>query len=216
MELLNNLDLLQQTWLATTDPSFPPEMKLFDHQIHCNMRYSIPSQLSDLHQSQQKIRVHKKLFIASLAKDVSDFVVEFTHGRSYELYRTILIDNQRYSADSINTKRSTHDGCVLYENSGAPGVGFLETIVKLIDLNDFALIIRPVILHSTADILPMNNRIYSCTNVLYGTSHGSSIIVINHTCLMQKLAFRMGTNSDFPSHDKSMFFFQFPNRRSST
>lgn len=216
MELLNNIDLLQQTWLATTDPSFPPQMQLFDHQIHCNMRYSIRSHLSDVHQSQQKIRVHKKLFITSLAKDVSDFIVKFTHGRSYELYGTILIDNQRYSADCISTKRSTHDGCVLYDKGGTPAVGFLETIVKFIDKNDFALIIRPVVLHSTADILSMGNRIYSCTNVLYGTPYGSSITIINHTCLMQKLAFRSGTNSDFPPLVKSMFFFQFPNRRSST
>jgi hypothetical protein len=34
IELLKNIYLLQQTWLATTDSSFPEKMKLFDHQIH--------------------------------------------------------------------------------------------------------------------------------------------------------------------------------------
>lgn len=109
-----------------------------------------------------------------------------------------------------------HTMVVFYMTRVAHPVGFLETIVKFIDKNDFALIIRPAILHSTADILSMGNRIYSCTNVLYGTPYGSSITIINHTCLMQKLAFRSGTNSDFPPLVKSMFFFQFPNRRSST
>ncbi|CAF1617673.1 unnamed protein product [Rotaria magnacalcarata] len=59
VEMLNNVDLLQQTWLATNDPSFPYEMQLFDHQIHGNIRYSAPTCLSDLY-NQRKARLYKK------------------------------------------------------------------------------------------------------------------------------------------------------------
>ncbi|CAM4839468.1 unnamed protein product [Rotaria magnacalcarata] len=59
VEMLNNVDLLQQTWLATNDPSFPYEMQLFDLQIHGNIRYPAPTCLSDLY-NQQKARLYKK------------------------------------------------------------------------------------------------------------------------------------------------------------
>jgi hypothetical protein len=84
VELLNNIDLLQQTWLATTDPSFPPEILLFDQQINSNMRYSIPKSLSDLNH-RHKPRLHKKMSINTLAKDVSDFIFKYTGDRSYIL-----------------------------------------------------------------------------------------------------------------------------------
>jgi hypothetical protein len=213
-ELLKNIDLLQQTWLATTDSSFPPEMKLFDHQIHSNMRYSIPTHISDLHR--HHTRVHKKMSITCLAMDVSNFILKSTRDRSYLLYKTILVDGQRYSADSINIHRPTHDGCILYDKNNVSAIGFLETVIHFIDNNEFSLVIRPVILYSTADTLSMNDRIYQCTNVLYGTSDGSSIEDLHYRFVIQKLAFRYGTDLNFPPLVKSMFFFQFPNLRAST
>jgi hypothetical protein len=215
VELLQNIDLLQQTWLGTTDSSFPPEMQLFDLQIHSNMRYAIPTSLSDLHH-RHTARVHTKMSISALATDVSEFVVKFTGDGSYVLYKTIFVNRQRYSADPININRSTHDGCVLYDKNNITKVGFLETIIYFIDNNELSLVIRPVILQSTSDTLSINNHIYRCTNILYGTAHGSSIEAIHYKSLMQKLAFRYGTNLNFPPLVKSMFFFQFPNLHSST
>ncbi|CAF1201904.1 unnamed protein product [Rotaria magnacalcarata] len=153
--------------------------------------------------------------IDSLITNVSNFVLKSTSGRSYILYKTIFINNQRYSADPINIHRPIHDGCVLYDNHGTAAVGFLETVINFLEDKGIFLVIRPVILNSTADILTINNRIYRCTNVLYGSSHGSSLELIHHKSLIQKLAFRYGINSEFPSLVKSMFFFQFPNLRSS-
>ncbi|CAF4236801.1 unnamed protein product [Rotaria sp. Silwood2] len=217
IELLKNIDLLQQTWLATKDSSFPPEMRLFDHQIHSNMRYSIPRQISDLnHHNRHQIRAYKKVPITSLETDVSDFVIKYAGDRSYVLYKTVVVHDQRYSADSINIHRSTHDGCIVYDKNDTPTIGFLETTIHLIDNNEFSLIMRPVILYSTADTLSINDRVYKCTNVLYGTPHGSSIEAVHYKFLIQKLAFRYGTDLNFPPIVKSMFFFQFPNLRSST
>jgi hypothetical protein len=51
--------------------------------------------------------------------------------------------------------------------------------------------------------------VYKCTNILYGTTHGSSIEVIHYKSLIQKLAFRYGTNLKFPPLVQSMFFFNF-------
>jgi hypothetical protein len=167
VELLKNIDLLQQTWLATTDSSLPPEMQLFDRQTHSNMRYSIPMFLSDLHHHHHhKPRVHTKTFISALTKDVSHFIFKFTGDRSY----------------------------VLYDKNDITKVGFLETIINFIDNNELSLVIRPVILHSTADTLSINDGVYRCTNILYGTSHGSSIEIIHYKSLVQKLAFRYGTD----------------------
>ncbi len=132
------------------------------------------------------------------------------------LYKSIFIDHQRYSADPINIHRVTHDGCVLYDKDDVTKVGFLETIINFVDNNELSLVMRPVILHSTSDTLSINDRVYRCTNILYGTPHGSSIEVIHYKSLIQKLAFRYGTNSNFPPLVKSMFFFQFPNLHSST
>jgi len=215
VELIKNIDLLQQTWLGTTDPSFPPEMQLFDRQITSNMRYSIPTDLSAVHHH-HKPRLHKKISINSLAEDVSNFILGFTGIRSYFVFKTIFINQQRYSADPINIHRKTHDGCVLYDKNGEPVVGFVEAIIHFVDDNELSLLIRPVILYSTADRLSINNHLYKCTNILYGTTHGSSIEVIRYKSLIQKLAFRYGTDLNFPSVVRSMFFFQFPNLRSST
>ncbi|CAF2746973.1 unnamed protein product [Rotaria sp. Silwood2] len=206
IELLKNIDLLQQTWLATKDSSFPPEMRLFDHQIHSNMRYSIPRQISDLnHHNRHQIRAYKKVPITSLETDVSDFVIKYAGDRSYVLYKTVVVHDQRYSADSINIHRSTHDGCIVYDKNDTPTIGFLETTIHLIDNNEFSLIMRPVILYSTADTLSINDRVYKCTNVLYGTPHGSSIEAVHYKFLIQKLAFRYGTDLNFPPIVKSIF-----------
>ena len=83
IELLKNIDLLQQTWLATTDASFSPQMQLFDRQIHSNMRYSIPRHISHLnHHNHHQIRAHTEMLITSLEKDVSDFVIRYAGDRS--------------------------------------------------------------------------------------------------------------------------------------
>ena len=147
---------------------------------------------------------------------MSNFVLTFTSIQSSVLYKTIFVDHQRYSADSTDVHRSTHDGCVLYCKNNPPAIGFLETIIGFTDNNKLSFVIRSVTMYSKADTLSINKRKYRCTNVLYGTSHGSSLEVIHHQSLIQKLAFRYGTDLNFPPLIKSMFFFQFPNLRSST
>ena len=180
------------------------------------MRFSIPTYLSDFHDHQHKTRIHTKISIASLATDVSDFISKFAGDRTYVLYRTIFVSRQRCSADPINIYRSTHDGCVLYDSNDVSAVGFLQATIHFIDNNELSLIIRPVILYSTSDTLSIDDRVYSCTNVLYGTAHGSSTEAIHYKFLIQKLAFRFGRNPNFPPLVNSMFFFQFPNLHRST
>ena len=193
--------------MARSDPSIPPEIQLFDYQIHCNHHYSIPNYLSDFQHHQPKIRIHKKISIASLPTDVANFIFKFAGRQSYLLYKTIFIDRQRYSADPVNIHRSTHDGCVLYDLNDIPTIGFIQALIHFIDKNEFYIVVRSVILYSTADTLSINNRVYTCTNVLYGIPHGSSIEAAHYKFLMHKLAFRYGTNPNFPPLVNSMFFF---------
>ncbi|CAF3859359.1 unnamed protein product, partial [Rotaria sordida] len=188
IELLRNLDLLQQTWLATSYSSLPSELKIFDYQINAS----------------------------SLAPDVKKFVTKYTGGQSYNLYKTVFVEQQRFTSDRIDIFRRTLDGCLMYNRKNIPAIGFLETIISFDNGNEPVLVIRPVSLLATADTMSINHRIYKCTNVLYGTYHGTTLEVTNLDCIIQKLAFRRGTNVKFPPIPNSMFFFQYPNRSGST
>ncbi|CAF3944826.1 unnamed protein product, partial [Rotaria sordida] len=188
IELLRNLDLLQQTWLATSDSSLPSELKIFDYHINAS----------------------------SLAPDVKKFVTKYTGGQSYNLYKTVFVEQQRFTSDRIDIFRRTHDGCLMYNRKNIPAIGFLETIISYDNGNEPVLVIRPVSLLATADTMSIKHRIYKCTNVLYGTYHGTTLEVTNLDCIIQKLAFRRGTNIKFPPIPNSMFFFQYPNRSGST
>jgi hypothetical protein len=214
IELLRNIDLLQQTWLATSDSSFPPEMQLFDRQIHSSTRLAIPTHL--LHFRHPTVRLHKKLMPTSLPTDVHNFVLQCVGIRSSTLFKTLYIDRQRYSADGTDDSRVTHDGCVLYEDNGTAKVGFLEAVIRFENQYELALVIRPVNLSSAADILAIAGRIFKCTNVLYGKLDGSTLELTRVKCLIQKLAFRTDANSNRDSPSNSMFFFQFPNLQAST
>ncbi|CAF3775430.1 unnamed protein product [Rotaria sp. Silwood1] len=214
IELLRNLDLLQQTWLATSDSSLPSELKIFDYQINASTRYAIPSRLS--HLNQHITRFHKKVHLGSLAPDVKKFVTKYTGGQSYNLYKTVFVEQQRFTSDRIDIFRRTHDGCLMYNRKNIPAIGFLETIISFDNGNEPVLVIRPVSLLATADTMSINHRIYKCTNVLYGTYHGTTLEVTSLDCIIQKLAFRRGINVKFPPIPNSMFFFQYPNRSGST
>ncbi|CAF3415759.1 unnamed protein product [Rotaria socialis] len=190
IEFLRNLDLLKQTWLIMSDSSLRPDLKAFD----------------------QNINVH----LDSLAPIVKKFVVESTNRRSYNLFKTMIYGRQRFSSDHVNIFRRTHDGCLLYKKNNLPIIGFLETVISFTNDDEPLLVIRPVNLISTADSMSINDRIYRCTNVLYGTHRGTTVEATNLQCIIQKLAFRPGTDVKFPPANNTMFFFQYPNRSGST
>ena len=79
-------------------------MKLFDYQIHCNMRFSIPTYLSDFHDYQHKTRMHTKISIASLATDVSDFISKFAGDRTYSGYQNYPTSSHTFFSRSISYK----------------------------------------------------------------------------------------------------------------
>ncbi|CAF3258541.1 unnamed protein product, partial [Rotaria sp. Silwood2] len=214
VELLNSLDLLQQTWLATSDPSLPSELKIFDQMINASLRYAIPSRVS--YRNQNTVRLHTKVHLGSLAPDVKSFVIKYTAQRTYNLFKTTFYEQQRFSSDRVDIFHRTHDGCLMYKKNNLPAIGFLETIISFGNDHEPVLIIRPVSLISTADSMSIHGRIYRCTNVLYGTYHRTTIEITNLQSIVQKLAFRPGTDVKFPSVHKSMFFFQYPNRSGST
>jgi hypothetical protein len=81
--------------------------------------------------------------------------------------------------------------------------------IYLIDNNELLLVIRSVILHSTADTLLLSDRKYEYTNVLHEASHESLVDVLHRKFLIQKLAFKYRTDLNFPPLVKSMFFFNF-------
>ncbi len=189
-------------------------MQLFDHQINSNIRCAVPKELFAVHHD--KARLLKKVSLNSLKEDISNYIINFTGARSYLIFKTIFVNGQRYSADPIDVRRITHDGCILYAKNNIPAVGFIEAVVHFLVEDEIFIIIRPVILYATADTLSINNHLYKCNNILYGTSNGSSMESADYRSLIQKLAFRYGINSNFPALPQSMIFFQFPNLRSST
>ncbi|CAF1075042.1 unnamed protein product [Rotaria sp. Silwood1] len=154
--------------------------------------------------------------IGSLAPDVKKFVTKYTGGQSYNLYKTVFVEQQRFTSDRIDIFRRIHDGCLMYNRKNIPAIGFLETIISFDNGNEPVLVIRPVSLLATADTMSINHRIYKCTNVLYGTYHGTTLEVTSLDCIIQKIAFRRGINVKFPPIPNSMFFFQYPNRSGST
>jgi hypothetical protein len=178
------------------------------------MRCAISSVLPQLHQ--HTTRVHKKVLLSSMAPDVSDFVVKYTGQRSYKLFKTVFSEQQRFASDRNDIFRKTHDGCLMYMRNNSPAVGFLETIISFDNDNELVLVMRPVNLISTADSMSINNRIYRCTNILYGSHHGTTIEVASLKCIIQKLAFRSGIDVKFPPLCNSMFFYQYPNLSGST
>ena len=151
-----------------------------------------------------------------MEKNLSNFIFKFTGNRTYMLYKSVFVNQQRYSADAIDTYRSTHDGCLLYEKNNVTKVGFLKAIIYFADDQEISLVIQPVNLQSTADTLSINGRSYRCTNILYGTPEGTLTEIIDYQAIIQKLAFRYGTNRNCPPLINSMFFFQFPNLASTT
>ncbi len=205
---------MQQTWIATSDPSFPFEMKIFDQQINASMRRTIPSRLS--HTNQQMIRFYKKVQFNSLDSDVRKCVIKYTNNRSYNLFKTVFFEQQRFASDRTDVYRKTNDGCLMYNLNNSPAIGFLQTIISFNNDDEPILIIRPVNLLSTADSMIINQRIYRCTNVLYGTTYGTTLEVINLESIIQKLAFRPGSDIKSPPVKDSMFFFQYPNLSGST
>jgi len=104
----------------------------------------------------------------------------------------------------------------MYWTNNSIAIGFAEAVIYFNNSNESLLIIRPVNLLSTADSISINNRIFKCTNVLYGTCHGTMLEVITLKSIIQKLAFRRGIDIRFPPIHDSMFFFQYPNRSEST
>ena len=214
IELMRNIDLLQQTWLSLSDLSTPPRLKLFDKQISSSMRRAIPLHLMDPHQN--STRFHKKILVSSLAPDVGDFIIKHFGKRTYKLHKTIFYGGKRLSSDSIDVLKRTHDGCLMYSRDNAPAIGFLETTISFENCIEPVLVIRPVVLASAADLMSVNDRLYRCTNVLYGSCNRTTLETTSLKYFIQKLAFRPGTDIKFPAVSNSMFFFQYPNLSGST
>ncbi len=169
-----------------------------------------------LHQHPNPIRYHKKILLSSLVPDVGNFIIKFSGQRKYQLFKTVFFEQIRLSADPTNVLGKTHDGCLMYRSNDVPAIGFLETIISFDDSIEPVLVVRPVVLVSTADSVSINQRKYKCHNVLYGTSNGTSLEVTSLKYFIQKLAFRPGIDVKLPSIHNPMFFFQYPNLSGST
>jgi hypothetical protein len=92
----------------------------------------------------------------------------------------------------------------------------LQIIISFNNDDEPILVIRPVILLSTAESMIINQRIYRCANVFYQTTYGTTLEVTKLEFIFQKLAFRPGSDIKFPPVRSSMFFFQYPNQSGST
>ena len=197
--------MLQQTWLCLLDLSVSPELQIFDQQINTSMQSAVPSNMLQSHQC--LIRFHKKILLSSLTPDVGNFVAKYTAQRSYKLFKTVFFKGQRLSTDRTDTLGKIHDGCLMYRRNNVLAIGFLEAIISFDHCSEPTFVIRPVNLISTDDSLPINGRIFRCTNVLYGTRSETTLEVTNSECIIQKLAFRPGNDTKFPTVRNLMLFF---------
>jgi hypothetical protein len=160
------------------------------------MRQAIPSNLTHLHRN--SIRFYKKILLSSLVHDVGNFVIKYSGTRTYKLYKTIFFEGKRLSSDRVDVLKKTHDGCLMYKRNNVPAIGFLETIIAFDNSVESVLVIRPVVLISTADSMLLNGRLFRCTNVLYGSCNGTTLETTSLQCFIQKLAFRPGTDVKGP------------------
>ena len=199
-ELINNVDLYRQASCDTSSSTFSKKGKEYICHISSTFRPMIFTNLDSI--------PHVKLYhkIPSSSNLISSWPHPmFSH---ISLYKTLFLNDIRFSADDFNTLRRSNDACVLYKSSSSQySIGFIICIGHLLDNNEIYLLVNETKISSSADTLTIRDRTFRCTNIMQGTVLPDSKTIIKPSHIIQKLAFR-------PVYDKNanaFIFFQYPN-----
>jgi hypothetical protein len=202
--LIKNVDLYRQASLDASSSTFPLTGKEYICRISSSFRHITSVHIDDA----PKVKLYNKISPSSC-----DLVSLWPHSirSNIILYKTLFLNNLRFSADDFTTIRHSNDGCVLYESrKNQYSVGFILCIGHLVDTNEIYLLLKKVNISSTADTLNIRGRTFKCTNIMEGTVLPDSNVMIKPSSVIQKLAFR-------PNHDitqtrsNTFVFFQYPN-----
>ena len=201
--------MLHHSWIQFDDKNFLPSFKLFINKINSSSTQTLLHSTNNI--SYPDIRFYRHIHRSRI-------VSLYLKNQQYELYRTIFYNGLRYSYKELPTTSQTHDGCLLYQDSGNTSklrIGFLQCVIKLLDVeqDNAMLLIEQVKITSVADTLNINNTQYECTNVFQGDICSTpQYVVVKPKQIKEKLAFRLRETSSV----KSFFFYRFPNFTEST
>jgi hypothetical protein len=208
-ELIKNVDLYRQASLYASSSTFPITGKEYICRISSSFRRITSLDLDNT----PRVKLYQKISSSS-----SNLGSLWPHSirSNITLYKTLFLNNLRFSADDFTTIRRSNDACVLYESrKNQYSIGFILCIGHLVEKNEIYLLLNKVNISSTADTLNIRGRTFKCTNIMQGTVVSESTIIINPSGIIQKLAFR-------PDHGKTetesntFVFFQYPNIKESS
>ena len=126
-------------------------------------------------------------------------------------YKTLFVDDLRFSADDFTILRRSNDACILYKSrKNSHSIGFILCVVHFIDKNEIHLLLNKIKIISPADTLDISGENFVCNNVLKGVVVLDSVVLIQPSQINQKLAFRP-TFDNNPSVAKTYVFYRYPN-----
>ena len=204
--MIKNVDLYRQSSVCISSLSFPKKGKGYVSRICSSPRQITFNYRHDL----TNMKLHQKITSPPL-----DFFVQWSNSSQSNLsfYKTLFIDDQRFSGNDFKTLRRSNDACILYESKNKSySIGFILCIIHSIDKNEIYFLLNKVKIISTGDTVDIHPRNFTCNNILKGVVVSGSTIIIQPSQITQKLAFRPLFNDD-PSVSNTFVFYQYPNLR---
>ena len=132
------------------------------------------------------------------------------------MYKTLFLNDLRFSAEDFTTIRCSNDACVLYElRKNQSSIDFILCIDHVVDKNEIYLLLNKVSVPSTANALNIRGRTLKCSNIMQGTIVSESIIITNASHIIQKLAFRLD-HGKTETESNTFAFFQYSNIKESS
>ena len=203
-ELIKNIDLYRQASLFASSSTFSVAGKEYISRIS-----SSPRQITfiDINIT-PKVKFYKKISSPSC-----HLISLWPHPirSNITLYKTLFLNNLRFSADDFYMIQPTNDACVLYKSrANQCKIGFILCIGHLIDKNEIYFLLNQVNITSAADTLNLQKKVFKCNNIMQGTILPDSTVIIDPSDVIQKLVFRPSYNLT-QSRSNTFIFFQYPN-----
>jgi hypothetical protein len=206
--LIKNIDLYRQASICISS-SFPTKGKEYVSRI-C----SSPRQINFNYQDHlANIKLYQKI-----TSPPSNFFVRCSNLSQTNtfFYKTLFINDLRFSADDFTIQRRSNNACILYKpKNNSHSIGFILCIVHSLDKNEIYLLLNKVKIVSTADTLNIQGRDFKCNNILKGLVVADSTTIVQPFQIIEKLAFRPVFNDD-QSVSNTFVFFRYPNLKECT
>lgn len=162
-ELTRNIDLIRQASLCASSSTFSIKGKEYIDQISSSSRI----RFSNIN-TKRLIRFYQR-FSSPSSDLLSLWPRSMRH--SITLYKTLFINNLRFSADDFTICRCSNDACVLYKSKKKNySIGFILCVGHRTNNNETYLLVNEVNIFSTADAIHVQGRNFKCTNIMKGKS----------------------------------------------